>query len=337
MNTEKVKKIMYTWGINIELEEMDLQLPIAFALRYDICVATFELKELRVLLIKEKRRGSIESFITQCEKISQLVGLPYCLLFTEISNETQKLLLKARIPFLDYKGNMFLPELGLILKKKAVLLNELKQNLSPSEQAILIYLLLNQEKSIQVKAIEKITGVSIPSIYRILKKFVEKNWIISSYNQYQFAKTRVEIYKEALPLMKNPMTKRYFIQEEILQNSVYQYNIANQLMISGIPALSKFTMLDSFENVYAISDKKFREMNKLTDDLIHSLFEQKILNHSELQIWKYQPFSLDCSSTVDPISLFLSLKNEHDPRVEIERNTLENNIMIILEENDANK
>lgn len=337
MNVEKLKKIFDSIGVSVVLEAVDvpdLKLPIAFSARYDLVTASFTSENEKILFIKEKRPGSIESFIKQSERISQLAGLSYGLVFTEIPSKTRTLLLKTRVPFIDYKGNLFLPKLGMILSKEKNILNKIDLNLSASEQAVFIYLLLNREKSMQVKSIAKVTSVSVPSIYRFLRGFVERDWLISGYNQYRFSKSRIDIYEEALPFMTNPVRKSYFIEEDTL-SKFQQYLNNEEIKISGLAALSQISLLDNFDTVYAISKKSFNEILTMDESINYSLFEKRIFDSPELQLWDYQPFSIGETNIVDPISLYLSLKDVEDPRIEIEIDFLKKNIINTLEENDA--
>ncbi len=324
-------------GVAAQVESVDLHLPIAFTTRYEIAVASFEMSKLKVLLIKEKRQGSIESFLIQSKNISQKAKLPYALVFTEIPSKTRTLLLKTQTSFMDYKGNLFLPELGLLLRKSPVSLEQLEQRLSPTEQAIMIYLLLDHKSTIQVKEIETGTGVSSPTIYRTLRKFVKKDWLTSGYDQYQLVKSRKTIYAEVLPFLQDPVKKNIFIDKNVLKELVNQYQLTDELMTSGLSALSETTMLDSADETYAISKKRFNALRKIDDSIDFALFERQISNSSELQIWNYQPFSLDGTYTVDPISLYLSVKDVEDPRVEMELDVLKKYIDKILEDNDANQ
>ncbi|VLG48112.1 Uncharacterised protein [Streptococcus pneumoniae] len=63
-----------------------------------------------------------------------------------------------------------------------------------------------------------------------------------------------------------------------------------------------------------------------------------------LEIWKYRPFVSEFwndfknnrdKQFVDPISLYLTLKDDDDPRIEEESEVLENMILQYLGEDDA--
>ncbi|MDN6267898.1 MAG: hypothetical protein L0J44_08615, partial [Tetragenococcus koreensis] len=83
------------------------------------------------------------------------------------------------------------------------------------------------------------------------------------------------------------------------------------------------------------SNKIFNKLIKENSLNKKFIFEKQIGNSIEIQLWKYDPFTINDKEGVDPISLFLSLRDVNDPRVEIELDNLNNNIKLNLEERHA--
>ena len=70
------------------------------------------------------------------------------------------------------------------------------------------------------------------------------------------------------------------------------------------------------------------------------LFKNSFMGMIKLEVWEYLPrtcrnSSFVISRSVDPISLYLSLRHDDDPRVEIEVDHFKQKINDILGENDG--
>lgn len=322
MNEKKIYKVFEEISLPIQIEKVDVKLPIAFEYRYDYREITILNENKRFILIKEKRSGSIESFITQSDKIGEITGQRFILVFTEIPESTRKLLLKARIPFLDYKGNLFIPDLGMSLKRIKNIASITEDKLTPSEQAVLIYILLSKEKRFTPNEISEITNVSVPTIYRILKKFSSLNWIESWYGSYSLLLSKRDIFDKATPLFINPKKESVYLRSEDIYRLSELEKINTTLKISGLSALSRFSNLASSEDVYAISLKRFKDLFGNLRINKNEVFEINIGNMVELELWSYSPFSLNNDWVVDPISCYFSLKDKDDPRIEMELDKL---------------
>lgn len=340
MNKLRIEKIFQSISLTVDFQDVALALPLLFQKRYDIAKVCVE-GTLEFLLIKEKRQGAIESFIEQAKNISRKDGSPPILIFTEITKETQRLLLKARVPFLDYKGNLFIPHLGLILNKEiiATSTNTLTEKFSPSEQLIIISILLKLRRKISPKEIHELTGLSTPTIYRTIKKLVTKEWIYSKNGFLTWRKSPTIVYKEAFEYFNNPIKQTIYIDQTEFEKIYLTKTSEEGLKKAGLMALGELTMLAYDLPTYAISNESFNTMlkdKKIREDFI---LDKRIGKVAEIQLWNYTPLSLiqDAKNhqMVDPISLSLTLTEDDDPRVEIEVEELNRKIRKLLEESDA--
>lgn len=331
MNEIKLKKVFESMALSVGIEPMNIKLPLAFSHRYELLSLSFLEEDLSLLLIKEQRSGSIESLIQQAEKISKTVGNPYILVFTEISAETRTLLLKARISFIDYKGNVFVPQLGLLLNKLESQIAAIEGKFSPSEQAVMISLLLNHKKAINPTEIKHTTGVSIPTIYRTFKRFEQRNWIDSEHGKHSLKRTPIEIYEECSKFLINPKKDSVFLDNS-KWDCLVESNLGHtQMKLAGESALSQLSMLDNSDQIFAVSQKAFREFRKSEGLSSKGILDKKIGQMTELELWEYAPIDSYKERTVDPISLYLTIKDTDDPRIELELDRLKEYINECLE------
>ena len=282
---------------------------------------------------KEKRRGSLNSFVTQARTMGRKASMDVILVFSKLSDNEKKQLLQARVPFVDFKGNLFFPPLGLALNANDDV--EVFKELTPSEQLTWIaFLLTKGQKVVDVDLLSQITGLPNSTIYRCLRTFKTLNWLNKPNKLYAYTASKKELFLKSESFLFNPIKKRLLLSDFDLK----KIQSDSRLLYGGTYALSYLTFLaESDENSsYVISQRQF---NKLSLPLSQHVLEGKVL-----EIWRYSPFVSefwnDFKETqdrqfVDPISLYLTLKDDDDPRVEEELEALKNNILQYLGEDNA--
>ena len=331
MNVKKIISIFQSFYINVSVEKIALTLPISFEKRFQYAKMKFNKESF--LLIKEKRRGSLNSFVTQARTMGRKASMDVILVFTKLSDNEKKQLLQARVPFVDFKGNLFFPPLGLVLNANDDVATS--KELTPSEQLTWIaFLLTKGQKVVDVDLLSQITGLPNSTIYRCLRTFKTLNWLNKPNKLYTYTASKKELFLKSESFLFNPIKKRLLLSDFNLK----KIQTDSMLLYGCTYALSYLTFLaESDENSsYVIS---LRQFNKLSLPLSQHVLEGKVL-----EIWRYSPFVSefwnDFKETqdgqfVDPISLYLTLKDDDDPRVEEEIESLKNNILQYLGEDDA--
>ena len=331
MNIKKIISIFQSFYINVSVEKIALTLPISFEKRFQYAQMKFHKESF--LLIKEKRRGSLDSFVTQARIMGEKASMDVILVFSKLSDIEKKQLLQARVPFVDFKGNLFFPPLGLVLNANDDVATS--KELTPSEQLTWIaFLLTKGQKVVDVDLLSQITGLPNSTIYRCLRTFKTLNWLNKPNKLYAYTASKKELFLKSESFLFNPIKKRLLLSDFDLN----KIQSDSRLLYGGTYALSYLTFLaESDENSsYVISHRQF---NKLSLPLSQHVLEGKVL-----EIWRYSPFVSEFWNDfkenqdrqfVDPISLYLTLKDDDDPRVEEEIEVLKNNILQYLGEDDA--
>lgn len=332
MNVKKIISIFQSFYINVSVEKIALTLPISFEKRFQYAQMKFHKESF--LLIKEKRRGSLDSFVTQARIMGEKASMDVILVFSKLSDIEKKQLLQARVPFVDFKGNLFFPPLGLVLNANDDL--AVSKEFTPSEQLTWIaFLLTKGQKEVDVDMLSQVTGLPNSTIYRCLRTFKTLDWLNKPNKLYTYTASKKELFLKSESYLFNPIKKRLLLPDVDLKNIK---SVSSRLLYGGTYALSYLTFLaESDENSsYVISQRQF---NKLSLPLSQHVLEGKVL-----EIWRYRPFVSEFwngfkenqdRQFVDPISLYLTLKEDDDPRVEEEIEVLKSNILQYLGEDDA--
>ncbi|EFY02715.1 Uncharacterised protein [Streptococcus dysgalactiae subsp. dysgalactiae] len=330
MDILKIKSVISAFHFESQIQPVSLELPIVFQRRYEFLTLTVQ--NSTFLLIKEKRSGSLENFIKQVQAIQKQVEKEVILVFNKLTDEQKKQLLQVGVSYLDYQENVFIPQLGFLFSKTPPKFKTDNQ-LTSTEQKLLITLLLHTKGLIiDMEGISQLTHLSVPSLYRHFRSLRERGWLHNKHKSYQFAKPKSVIFNESKPLLDNPIKEVTIIIDKDFQK------IKNEVSfkMTHYQALSYLGMLADSDNYghYAISKKQYKSFK--------ATLQQHVLQGHRLEIWTYEPVPFDYTKNkwfgntnmplVDPISLYLTLRNDEDPRIEEEVELLEDKILDFLGE-----
>ena len=205
---------------------------------------------------------------------------------------------------------MFIPSLLIDLKIVNAISEEIKKDtITPLTQCILLYHL--EIESMSGKTSYELAdnlSVSYASVNRALRWLASKDLI-----KLEGAKTKTvqielsnrELWSKALPMLVSPIEQSYYT-DVLLEGQI----------ISGVNALASYTMLnEDSRQCCAVSKKDFKALIIAVD---------KQFGQNEIQVWKYNPRMLSSMGVVDKLSLYLSLKDNEDERIQIELERLIN-------------
>jgi len=216
----------------------------------------------------------------------------------------RKRLIEHRIPFIIPGNQMYLPELGIDLREHFRAVKSSKKLLSPATQALLIYVLLDQEGvAITPSKLSSVLGYTVMTMSRAFDE-LESAGIGEVIREGKerllvFKESKKEIWENAKLLMRDPVKKRVWVKGK------------KPKLFSGLSALAEGTMLAPPSTpVFAVSLNEWKKMEVI-----------KLPNREdaafEVEIWHYDPSLFADRGIVDPFSLYLSLKGIEDERVEI--------------------
>lgn len=330
MDISKIKHVMRGFHFEIQIQPINLELPIVFQKRYVFSILTIQ--DHTFLLIKETRSGSLDTFVKQVRAIQNQIEQDVILVFNKLSDENKKKLLQVGLAYLDYQENVFIPQLGFLFSKTAPEIR-IHNSLSSTEQKILIALLLHTKGLvIDMEEISYVTQLSVPSLYRHFREFKERGWLRNKQKTYQFSKGKSVIFKESRELMDSPIKEVVMLSDKDFQRLKNEASVKTTY-VSALSYIGELANLEMYGS-YAISKKIYKTFEMT--------LQQNILQGYRIEVWKYAPVSFDYKKNrwfggvneplVDPISLYLTLRNDEDPRIQEEVAKLEGKILNVLGE-----
>ncbi len=241
----------------------------------------------------------------QKELVEEKLGKIVVFAFDNMASYNIQRLTAQRVNFIIPPRIMFIPDRFIDFKL-------LKATYTPSEtmpvmaQCIVLYHL--QIQSLNGKTAQEIAehfAVSYPNINRAIRWLAEQKIITlegSKTKQIFFPKEQ-DLWKKIKSHIFNPIERVLFTDETL-----------PEAHIAGVNALATYTMLNSEEQqTFAITKEQAKHLKITTD---------KKFGTNRIEVWKYDPAYLSTDKIVDKTSLFLTLQNNEDERVQIALETL---------------
>ena len=309
------KYIHETLGISIRLKrwEKENRLPPYLQDLYRVYIC--RLSDITCLVlasrdVEEARPSLISKHIRKIKEIES--GIEVIYLHSSISSYNRKRLIAQKISFVVPEKQMYLPFVGVDLREYLQKLQtEKSDRFKPSTQAaFLAALYASSEKGLtpsQLAVELKYSPMTMSRAFDEIQR-ADLGAITTEGRErvLRFLENREMVFKQAQPLLISPVRKKLNISGNI--------SLAG-LVLAGESALSKLSMLsEPVHAVYAASAKTWKEKESTESIMSVPMHEAGSI---EIEIWKYPPELFARDQVADTLSLYLSLRDIHDERVEI--------------------
>lgn len=261
-----------------------------------------------LLEIIDKAPGvdSIQKHINRLEKITNQQIVLY---YKDITRYRRKSLVENKIPFIIEDGQIYLPFLGLHFKKTNEYVEEETKRFTPSTQIAYLYFLYNKETVVNITDFSRMLGWNLMTASRALNDLYNARLLtyeiggMTGRSKYYKRKADPDYFKKGSELMNSP-----------IKNVVYLRIEPKDSLTAGLDALAKLSMI----NPPGYKIRAIYGDNLMGSDLeiIKNRDIVKDENLVELQMWEYDPKLFAKEGNVDIVSLYASLKEDKDERVE---------------------
>ncbi len=309
---EKLKEYIYELlGQEIELTKLPdhtlNKLPFLFRNSYEFYSTKISKHELIFLVLDKEGTFNAQQLRKQFEIIRSAFNKPVVVITDDITTVNRKRLIDYKISFISPGKQMFLTELLIDFQdfnKKEDFRKNIK--LLPSAQVIVLYCILHREDDLSQYTFKELaekfryTQMGITKAVNDLKRKGLVDVIGTKEKSIVFEKDIPKLWKQAEDLFVNPIFKTVYIDKK-----------PQSLLHSNTTALEEYTdMNPGTQEYFAIERTQFYELEK--ENQFFNLNDEN--GHFVLEVWKYNPERIAKNITqknnVDPLSLYLSLKDE---------------------------
>lgn len=271
----------------------------------------FEFNGQVMLLLVAK--GNVNYTNVQRRKISERIEsvkhIPAVFYFDNLLTYERDRLVEQGVYFVVADKFAFVPT--LIINRRSAK-SEIKESFYPSTQYILLYhLQIKNLDGLPLKELEDIMPYKYKTIAKSIKQLEALGLIRlegSRNKKLVFELAGRELWDKASTNLVDPIKSIEYISDVFPEGD-----------IGGISALSHYSMLAPEDVPTRVLSVEWMREHKSSMPVLHSFEDTQ-----RIEIWKYPP--LGNSGYVDKLSLYLTLKNDNDPRVENEIEIMMNEI-----------
>jgi len=286
------------------------QLPPVLRERYRFAKA--ELLGLRALLVidanpAEQSPATVRKHLDMLQS-KQPAELIY--VRARVTAYNRKRLIEQKVPFIVPGNQMYLPMLAIDLREHFRRIREEAPTFSPSTQVVVLHAMLRDAGQVLIPSeMAPLLGYSAMTMTRAFDELetakLAEVTVRGRERCLRFIGDRREIWEKAQPFLRNPVSKRLFIR---------RINGAEGATHAGLTALAHYSMLaPPAYTTYALSREEWKTLRQQ-----HKIIEVPVQDPdvSEIEVWWYSPARFAEHGMVDQLSLYLSLKADHDERTE---------------------
>lgn len=302
-------------GLETEIHPMEKKtiggIPIAVSAPYKWYYAEIMGHATAILLPKNEKTASPATLQKHQRIASKFLDMQILFVFSKIESYNISRMTSAMVNFVVPEKQLFFPSMLICIKKTPK--NEPQEEIfMPSiAQCLILYHLqcenLNNKNTLQLSEIFK---VSYPNMSKALR-WLGSNAIIelsgTKTKQISFQFQGRDLWYKCEPLLRNPIERICYTDDDI-----------KDAVIGGESALEYYSMLIAPEKKSIAISKKTAQNNAECLD--------KKFGDCKVEVWKYDPAIITKSKHVDKLSLYLSLKDNGDERIQKELDYLINSI-----------
>jgi DNA-binding MarR family transcriptional regulator len=287
-------------------------LPLFLRDRYRLySVRLFGRECLLALEAPDWEAGSPAEYGAHAESLRSKLGEPVAMVIPTLPSYARNRMVRSGVPFVVPGNQMFLPFLAVDLRERFLRPHAAPINrLTPAAQCILLYHLLREPlDQLALREIASRVGYSAMMLTRA-KDELEVAQLCESLRKgrsivLRFPESGRALWTRAEPLLSSPVNKTHWVRWE---------NPGPPALAAGLTALSRRSLIeDDRVPTYALLHETYRA--NLEKGLFHGCPGPSEAT-ARIESWSYNPSLLSSDQTVDRLSLYLSLRNSADERVQ---------------------
>lgn len=298
-----------TLGAAITLRPWDAagDLPLFLRDRYQFFTARLFSHPLLLLLDEAGGEQTPVQIRTHMERAQIAWDNAIVYVCRQIEAYRRKRLIQQRLPFIVPGNQMYLPALGIDLREYFRAESKTPPKFRPATQAILLYAIQNHGgDALTASKMAEALGYSVMTFSRAFDEFeaaaLGDSEMRGRERHFVFSASPRETWAQSQALLATPVNERHWVQRPPQGFG----------LIAGESALARLTDLaPPRHEVRATSKGQWRQA-ALGPQVIPAAEP----GACEIELWRYDPARLAKQSIADPLSVYLSLKESSDERVE---------------------
>lgn len=307
-------------GLRLASSDKNAQLPYFLQDTYDVLPGELMGQPITLACVKGHQPMAAHQVSQHANRLRELWHVPVIIALPQVAPGERKQLIAHGVAFVVPDRQLFAPQMGMILTERFGAEPRREQKLaSPATQALLIWFLNHHPVTVTWHPFEEAAalgyaGMTATRAIRELLQF--KLFELEVRGRAKYLKlngTRRDLWEKAKPHLRTPVLKTMWTCDRRI------------LEVTGAPwagesALARMTMVNEpQQQVFAMTGE-----TGLRARQAGIFFEpRKIADGIAIQVWRYEPGMKVKDKTVDPLSLWLSLRDNRDDRIQMALDEIE--------------
>lgn len=290
-------------------------LPFFLRDRYDFYLLSLVGKRSLLMVAKKEAEQTPSTIRKHLSLIEDRWHGPSIYVHPSISSYDRKRLIQYKVPFVVPGYQLYLPDLGIDLRENFRQVRNPSKRFTPATQAVVLHMLLAQEELHTVSGLASRLGYTAMTVSRAFDE-IETAGVgaISAQGRERLLRpgaSKRDLWDDAQPYLFNPVKEKLWIETQSVSQAFSSYPAA------GLTALARYSDLAApLQPVIALSSKTWNTLQTRNGIQLAASPEPDTL---EIEIWRYDPELFAQNGIVDQLSLYLSLQEMDDERVETAR------------------
>ncbi len=267
---------------------------------------------ITIACIKGRQPLTAHQLGQHTRQLHELLHAPVVVALPEITPGERRQLIQRGIAFVVPNRQLFAPKMGMILTERfGAELRREQEIASPATQALLIWFLNHHliTESWHPFIEAELLGYTGMTATRAIRELLQFNLFeVEQRGRAKYLRligNRRELWEKSKPHLRTPVFRTLWTYDQrILKVTGARW--------AGETALARITMLNEpQQQVVAVTSDAIQQA-KLADI---SFEPRAVADGIPIQVWRYKPEMVD-KKTVDPLSLWLSLQDSQDNRIQ---------------------
>jgi len=306
---ELTKYIKNTTGLDLAFLPVQNQalkkLPLFMRKGFRFFMGELAGRELLFLHPEEKEIPPPKQLHAQVEKIEEQFGMNAVLVLEQVEPYMRNQLVQKRMAFVVPSEHIYIPWMFIALDERKRLKLAHVETFYPATQTLLIYHLWKHPlNGLNLKEIATHLDYTAMTVTRAVRELEAAELCTTRGGRQkivEFEGANQEVWERAKPYMKNPVQKEF---------KGVSTGDAGNWTVAGINALAAYTNLDStYDNTFAVKKEEYIKVEQTA--------KAAEPGEGTVQLWNYDPAALAKERIADPFSVYLSLNDHEDERVQI--------------------
>ena len=286
------------------VQPMAAKLSAYLAGSYDLYTARLLGKELALAEPTEadESPNKLEKRTTVLEKA---LNKPITLYFATLTRPRRRALMEAGRAFVTGDGDYFLPQLALLLSKKASPAFERERTFSPAQQAVFLYCLYAKDEPVTLTDVQSALGLSAGSVSAALTLFAELGLLgfttggKTGRKKSYALRDKARFYRDGIRRFGSPVREVVKIPLDAAPEGWLR---------SGLSALAdQSDLLPPARPEFAVSPLQAKQAAPGTADTVETC---------SVKVLRYDPTPFAAHGRVDPLTMMLTI-DDNDERISL--------------------